>query len=309
MRKGNPELSEATANVSIPDNAVTTLGVERRRPRKGRRALVAGGAAAVLFSPAALATMGNSGDGGGASGGSGSIGGIELTWGGVRQSAPSSYDDPVAEAGRICSGISPQTIVGVAAVEDGPVFNWNPNQSSPANAVGPMQFEQSTWNWGVSIGLFEAGSPTDVSTAIHNGGEYLCYLYKNHGGDLNSTLEAYNGGAPGYADEVDQVANSVTFQSSNSGGGGSNKEGLHNSGHGSTLPRGVEDATYQTGSEVDFPNGVVFDNVSSPGKSNEWKIGNKIITLRSGKGSFKDFRGRTVIVNFDRKPATMDVRG
>ena len=299
---------EEDANI-IPDPVTESTKHNLRLPRRGGLVL----ASALV----ALPLMGVTAGCAGFDEGNGPITKIMLTWGGVRQPAPSNYDDPVAEAGKICPGkISKKIVVGVAAVEDGPVFNWNPDQLSPAKppAIGAMQFEQATWDWGVQIGIFEAGSPTDVPTAIHNGTEYLCYLYNHHGGDLDATLEAYNGGASGYASEVEAVASTVEFdyqqqntdQQSNRNNGNGNKKYTAPAANGK-LPDNTYSTTLVLPQEVDFWNDP-YEIADFKKSGSQWVDNNLGVSLQNGQ-SRRDRAGQMITLRISGNSATMTVSG
>jgi hypothetical protein len=264
----------------------------------------------LTLAPVALGVMTTaaySADGG--EGGNGIPSSITLLWGGQRDTIPSSYNGPVIEAGKICSGISSSIVAGVAAVEDGPTFSWNPTQLSPAGAIGPMQFEPATIDWLEKKGVISPGfDPTNVSEAVPNGAKYLCDLYNGYGGDLNATLEAYNGGAPGYASEVEGVANSVIFNypPTNNGGGGSNPSSSARSDPGAELPLGVSDASFHSSQEVDFGE-ISFQNESSASQRGLWVGNGTSFRVDSrGNGSFNAGHEH-VVVHFGDNPPSMYV--
>jgi hypothetical protein len=130
------------------------------------------------------------------------------------------------------SHFTSQILAGQLDIEDGPVFGWNPNQRSPAGAIGPCQFMPGTWQqWG------RGGDPTSPSDCIPAMVRYDDYLY-GYCHSVDGALEAYNSGscsgAYSYASNIESLAHSCPAHSGGGTGGQHQAQSSHrqrSSGH------------------------------------------------------------------------------
>ena len=81
------------------------------------------------------------------------------------------------------AGVDPALALAVAQQESG----FNPNAVSPAGAIGLFQLMPST---AAGLGV----NPSNPSQNIQGGINYLSQLMSQYGGDVTSTLWAYNAG-------------------------------------------------------------------------------------------------------------------
>lgn len=115
---------------------------------------------------------------------------------------PTSYLDLYkASAARYCPGLSWTVLASIGQIESGNGANVGP---SSAGALGPMQFEPSTWKiWGMT-GFGETGPPNimDPFDAVPSAARMLCADGAADGGPrLRSAIFDYNH-ATWYVDEV-----------------------------------------------------------------------------------------------------------
>ncbi|MCL2581096.1 MAG: lytic transglycosylase domain-containing protein [Streptosporangiales bacterium] len=122
----------------------------------------------------------------------------------VRISArrPDSYLDLYRQsAARYCPGLSWTVLAAIGQIESGDGANVGP---SSAGALGPMQFEPSTWKtWGMAA-FGQAGAPDIMNPldAVPSAARMLCASGAASGGSgLRSAIFAYNH-ATWYVDEV-----------------------------------------------------------------------------------------------------------
>ncbi|HEY1914666.1 MAG TPA: lytic transglycosylase domain-containing protein [Streptosporangiaceae bacterium] len=99
-----------------------------------------------------------------------------------------------------CPGLSWTVLAAIGQIESADGQNEGP---SSAGALGPMQFEPSTWSmWGID-GFGETGTPDIMNPydAVPSAAEYLCAAGASQPADLSNAIFAYNH-ATWYVSEV-----------------------------------------------------------------------------------------------------------
>ena len=96
---------------------------------------------------------------------------------------PSTYNDIIRGAAKAYR-VSEQLIHAIIKVES----NYNPNAKSHAGAVGLMQLMPNTARY---VGVTDR---YDVKQNIFGGTKYISEMLRQHGGDLQLALAAYNAG-------------------------------------------------------------------------------------------------------------------
>ena len=124
----------------------------------------------------------------------------------VSTARPTTYLDLYkASAARYCPGMSWTVLAAIGEVESDNGTNVGP---SSAGALGPMQFEPSTWlEWGTD-GFGDTGTPDIMNPydAVPSAAEMLCAAGAAQGGQsLYNAIFAYNH-ASWYVDEVLAIA-------------------------------------------------------------------------------------------------------
>lgn len=97
--------------------------------------------------------------------------------------SPSAAYDPYFDASGAKYGVNPALLREVARQESG----FNSGASSPAGAVGLMQFMPGT---AAGLGI----NPSDPAQAVDGAARLLSGYLKNYGGDVGKALAAYNAG-------------------------------------------------------------------------------------------------------------------
>lgn len=120
----------------------------------------------------------------------------------VTSGRPATYLDLYQQsAARYCPGLSWTVLAAIGQIESGHGVNVGP---SSAGALGPMQFEPSTWKtWGMTA-FGETGAPNvmDPFDAVPSAARMLCASGAASGGaGLRSAIFSYNH-ATWYVDEV-----------------------------------------------------------------------------------------------------------
>lgn len=120
----------------------------------------------------------------------------------VSSGRPATYLDLYQQsAARYCPGLSWTVLAAIGQIESGNGVNVGP---SSAGALGPMQFEPSTWKiWGMTA-FGETGAPNimDPFDAVPSAARMLCASGAASGGSgLRSAIFSYNH-ATWYVDEV-----------------------------------------------------------------------------------------------------------
>jgi hypothetical protein len=90
-----------------------------------------------------------------------------------------------------CPGLSWTVLAAIGQIESADGQNEGP---SSAGALGPMQFEPSTWSmWGID-GFGETGTPDIMNPydAVPSAAEYLCAAGASQPADLSNAVFAYN---------------------------------------------------------------------------------------------------------------------
>jgi hypothetical protein len=107
--------------------------------------------------------------------------GRPTTWLGLFQESAKLY----------CPGLSWTVLAAIGQIESADGQNEGP---SSAGALGPMQFEPSTWSmWGID-GFGETGTPDIMNPydAVPSAAEYLCAAGAAQPADLSNAIFAYN---------------------------------------------------------------------------------------------------------------------